>query len=220
MNLPQQVYEANLALAAHGLVAWTGGNVSALDRANGTIVIKPSGVQYSEMTVNDMVVVDMDGKVVAGQRAPSSDTQSHLGIYRQRDDVESIVHTHSRYATAFAAVGRPIPCYLTAIADEFGGDIPCAPYASIGGEEIGQAVVEHIGHSPAILLRGHGVFTLGPTITKALQAAVMVEDVAHTVAIAETLGTPTRLTPAQIAENYDRYQHRYGTHTASEGIRR
>ena len=217
-ELKQQVYEANLALARAGLVAWTGGNLSARDDEHGVIVIKPSGVLYSEMTPDDMVVVSFDGKIVEGHRGPSSDTQSHLGIYAHRPDVASVVHTHSRYATAFAAVGKPIPCCLTAIADEFGGPVPCGDYAPIGGDAIGKEVVAKIGRSPAILMRQHGVFTIGPTINKALQAAIMVEDVAHTVAIAMGIGQIEVLPDEEIEANYDRYHNRYGSMAASHGI--
>lgn len=217
-DLREAVYEGNLALPKHGLVAWTGGNLSARDPESGLVVIKPSGMLYEQMTPADMVVVDLDGHIVDGDRGPSSDTASHLDVYRAREDVMSIVHTHSRYATAFAAAGRPIPCVLTAIADEFGGDIPLGAYAPIGGHAIGEEIVRSIGHSPAIIMDHHGVFTVGPSITKALQAAVMVEDVAATVAIAEGLGELTRLPQSEIDANWDRYQNRYGTHGASEGV--
>ncbi|MFT4294478.1 MAG: L-ribulose-5-phosphate 4-epimerase [Micropruina sp.] len=217
-ELKEKVCEGNLALAKAGLVAWTGGNLSARDAENGVIVIKPSGVLYSEMTPDDMVVVDYDGRIVEGQRGPSSDTQSHLGIYAHRSDVFSVVHTHSRYATAFAAVGQPIPCCLTAIADEFGGPVPCGGYAPIGGDAIGKEVVAKIGRSPAILMRQHGVFTIGPTINKALQAAIMVEDVAHTVAIAMGIGQIEVLPESEIEANFDRYSNRYGTLAASHGV--
>ncbi|MBD3689688.1 class II aldolase/adducin family protein [Nanchangia anserum] len=217
-QMRKEVCEGNLALARHGLVAWTGGNLSAIDRDRGVIVIKPSGMLYDDMTPEDMVVVDFDGKVVEGEHGPSSDTLSHLQIYAGREDVGAVVHTHSTYATAFAAVGREIPCCLTAIADEFGGPIPCGGYARIGSDEIGKELLASIGHSPAILMKQHGVFTIGATITKALQAAVMVEDVAKTVAVAHTLGTITDLPADEIAANYDRYTHRYGTMAASEGV--
>ncbi|AGW42487.1 transposase, undefined [Leifsonia xyli subsp. cynodontis DSM 46306] len=172
-QLKKDVCEGNLALARAGLVAWTGGNLSARDREAGVIVIKPSAVRYDVMTPADMVVVDVEGRVVEGQHGPSSDTASHLGIYRGRDDVNSIVHTHSTYATAFAAVGREIPCCMTAIADEFGGPVPCGGYAPIGGDAIGREMLSRIGRSPAILMRQHGVFTIGASIEKALQAAVI-----------------------------------------------
>ncbi|MBW3084620.1 L-ribulose-5-phosphate 3-epimerase UlaE [Austwickia sp. TVS 96-490-7B] len=220
VRLREDVCRGNLALPENGLVAWTGGNLSARDPETGLVAIKPSGMLYDDMTPLDMVVVDLEGRIVAGDRGPSSDTASHLAVYRARPDVMSIVHTHSRYATAFAAVGEPIPCCLTAIADEFGGDIPCGAYASIGGDEIGAEIVRSIGRSPAIVMKQHGVFTVGRTIGKALQAAVMVEDVAATVALARGLGEVTRLDQAEIEANWDRYQNRYGTSQASTGVSR
>lgn len=218
-ELREQVCEGNLELPRHNLVAWTGGNLSVIDEETGYIVIKPSGMSYEEMTPDDMVVVAPDGKVVEGERGPSSDTSSHLYIYQHRKDVKSVIHTHSRYATAFAAIGEPIPCCLTAIADEFGGPIPCGGYARIGGDEIGEEIIRSIGSSPAILMKQHGVFTIGPSIKKALQAAVMVEDIAHTVAIARTIGQISDLPAEEISVNYDRYQNRYGTMNASLGVR-
>lgn len=218
VELRKQVWEGNMALPAANLVAWTGGNLSARDAVTGLVVIKPSGVLYADMQPEDMVVVDLDGRIVHGHLGPSSDTASHLDVYRARPDVMSIIHTHSRYATAFAAAGKPIPCVLTAISDEFGGDIPLGEYASIGGHAIGEEIVRSIGKSPAIIMKQHGVFTLGPTIAKALQAAVMVEDIAHTVYVAEGLGELTRLPQSEIDKNYDRYTNRYGTDAASEGM--
>ena len=149
------------------LVKWTGGNVSARDPETGYVVIKPSGVRYEVLKPADMVVVDLDGNVIEGDLKPSSDTASHLYIYRQRPDVGGVVHTHSPYATAFAAVGKPIPVYLTAMADEFGGPIPCGGFALIGSEAIGKVVVESIGDSCAVLLKNHGVFTVGANATAA-----------------------------------------------------
>jgi L-ribulose-5-phosphate 4-epimerase len=216
--LKEEVCEGNLELPRHGLVTWTSGNLSARDPQTGLVVIKPSGLRYERMTPEDMVVVDLDGKIVEGKRGPSSDTASHLYVYRRREDVGSVVHTHSTYATARAATGRAIPCCLTAMADEFGGPVPCGGYAAIGTEEIGVQIVENIGHSPAILLAKHGVFTIGPTIEKAVQAAVMVEDVARTVAIAKGIGEVAELPAADIEANYDRYTHRYGTAAASRGV--
>ncbi|WP_454299803.1 L-ribulose-5-phosphate 4-epimerase [Salana multivorans] len=219
-ELKEQVCEGNLALPRYGLVAWTGGNLSAMAPDRDCIVIKPSGVLYENMTPEDMVVVGLDGTVLEGRHGPSSDTLSHLGIYAGREDVTSVVHTHSTYATAFAAQGKPIPCCLTAVADEFGGEVPCGGYARIGTDEIGKEVLRAIGHSPAILMRQHGVFTIGATITKALQAAVMVEDVARTVWAAMQLGPVQELPAEEIAANFDRYTHRYGTYDASEGVNR
>ncbi|MDO4717972.1 MAG: L-ribulose-5-phosphate 4-epimerase [Propionibacteriaceae bacterium] len=218
VRLREEVCEGNLALPRNGLVAWTGGNLSARDPVTGLVAIKPSGMSYDEMTPEDMVIVDLDGRIVHGERGPSSDTASHLGVYRARPEVMSIVHTHSRYATAFAAVGRPIPPVLTAIADEFGGPVPVGAYAPIGGDAIGEEIIASIGDSPAILMKQHGVFTIGPSIAKALQAAVMVEDIAHTVAVAEGLGQTEELPPEEVAANHDRYQNRYGTAHASKGL--
>ena len=197
-------------LPRHGLVVWTGGNVSLRDPASGLVAIKPSGIRYEDLTPESMVVLDLDGAVVEGTLNPSSDTASHLYIYRHRPDVNGVVHTHSRYATAFAAVGRSIPVYLTAQADEFGGEIPCAGFAMIGDEEIGAQVVETIGQSPAVLLRNHGVFTVGPTAAAAVKAAVMVEDIAATVFAALQLGLPDVL-PSDVVERlHRRYTSVYG----------
>jgi L-ribulose-5-phosphate 4-epimerase len=206
----QELVRLHAELPRHQLVVWTGGNVSARDPESGLIAIKPSGVRYEDLTADSMVVLDPDGTVVEGNFKPSSDTASHLYIYRERPDVNGVVHTHSRFATAFAAVGRPIPVYLTAQADEFGGPIPCAPFAFIGDESIGRLVVEGIGDSPAILLKNHGVFTIGPTASAAVKAAVMTEDVAATVFMALQLGTPDELPPDAVAKLHDRYTNVYG----------
>ncbi|MCZ7572503.1 MAG: L-ribulose-5-phosphate 4-epimerase [Ardenticatenaceae bacterium] len=199
-----------LELPKNGLVTWTGGNASARDPETGLVVIKPSGVMYEDLRPEDHVVLTVDGEIVEGALKPSSDTASHLYIYRHRPDVNSVVHTHSAYATAFAALGRPIPVFLTAIADEFGGPIPCAGFALIGGEEIGQQVVEHIGTSPAVLLKNHGVFTVGPTATAAVKAAVMVEDIARAVWLALQLGQPDEIPAEDVAKLHHRYTHVYG----------
>jgi L-ribulose-5-phosphate 4-epimerase len=197
-------------LPRHNLVVWTGGNVSARDPESGLIAIKPSGVRYEDLTAETMVVLDPDGTVVEGSYSPSSDTASHLYVYRHRPDVNGVVHTHSRFATAFAAVGRSIPVYLTAQADEFGGEIPCAGFTLIGDEGIGRLVVEGIGSSPAILLKNHGVFTVGPTAKAAVKAAIMTEDVAATVFAALQLGTPDVLPDDVVAKLHDRYMNVYG----------
>lgn len=209
-KLKQEVCNLNLELPRSGLVAWTSGNVSARDPESGLIVIKPSGVRYEELRASDMVVVDQDGKIVEGELAPSSDTASHIYIYRQRADVGGIVHTHSPYATAFAAVNKPIPVILTAIADEFGGPIPCGGFALIGGEEIGRVVIECIGRSPAILLKNHGVFSIGKNAQAAVKAAVMCEENAKTVWLAMQIGNPEEISPEDVARLHDRYTNIYG----------
>jgi len=214
-ELRQQVYEANVALPKYNLVTWTSGNVSGRDPETGLVVIKPSGLMFEDLTPENMVVVDHECKLVEGDLGPSSDTASHVYVYNHRPDVMGMVHTHSNYATAFAAVGKSIPVYLTAIADEFGMEIPCAPYARIGGQQIGKTIVEYIGDCLAVLMKQHGVFTVGSNVEKALKAAVMVEDIAKTVWLAMQIGTPEVLPAEEIEANYDRYQNRYGTMNAS-----
>ncbi len=209
-NLKKEVCELNLALPRLNLVVWTSGNVSVRDPESGYVVIKPSGVKFEDLQPEQMVVVDLESNQIEGEMHASSDTASHLYIYRHMPQVNGVVHTHSNYATAFAALGKPIPAVLTAIADEFGGPIPCGGFALIGGDEIGREVVEHIGHSPACLLKNHGVFTVGPTGEKALKAAVMVEDAAKTVSIALGMGLPDEIPAADVAKLFDRYTNVYG----------
>jgi len=208
--LREQVWKLHLELPKNNLVMWTGGNVSGRDPATGYVVIKPSGVKYEDLRPEQLVVLDVNGQRIEGDLKASSDTASHLYIYRHRPDVNGIVHTHSPYATAFAALGKPIPVYLTAIADEFGGPIPCGGFALIGGEQIGQVVIESIGASPAVLLKNHGVFTVGVNAEAAVKAAVMVEDVARTVWIALQLGQPDEIPAEEVAKLRHRYTHEYG----------
>ena len=209
-SLRQELVSLHDELPRNGLVVWTGGNVSARDPETGLVAIKPSGVRYGALTAESMVVVDLDGRIVEGELKPSSDTASHLAIYRRRPDVNGVVHTHSRYATAFAAVGRPIPVYLTAQADEFGCEIPCAGFAFIGDDSIGNLVVDGIGQSTAILLRNHGVFTIGRSAAAAVKSAVMVEDIAATVFAALQLGTPDVLPDDAVERLHRRYTTVYG----------
>ncbi len=210
--LKEQLWKLHLELPRNGLVTWTGGNISARDPESGLIAIKPSGVMYEDLRPEDHVVLDLEGDIVEGNLKPSSDTASHLYIYRHMPHVNGIVHTHSPYATAFAALGRPIPVYLTAIADEFGGPIPCAGFALIGGEEIGQVVVDTLkdSHSPSCLLQNHGVFAVGKDAESAVKAAVMTEDNAAIVWLAMQIGTPLSIAPDDVAKLHHRYQHVYG----------
>jgi L-ribulose-5-phosphate 4-epimerase len=209
-KLKEELVELHLELPKHNLVVWTGGNVSSRDSDTGLIVIKASGIRYEEMRPEHMVVVDIDGKMVEGDFKPSSDVYSHLYIYKHRPDVGGVVHTHSVYATAFAAVNKPIPVVLTAIADEFGGPIPCGGFALIGDEAIGKVVIESIGKSPAVLLKNHGVFTIGKNAKSAVKAAVMTEDNAKTVWLAMQIGKPDEIPQEDVEKLHHRYTNVYG----------
>jgi L-ribulose-5-phosphate 4-epimerase len=195
-----------------GLVVWTAGNVSARIPGEERFVIKPSGVAYEDLSPDNMIVCDLDGRVVDGDYAPSSDTAAHAYVYRAMPGVGGVVHTHSTYATAWAARGEAIPCVLTAMADEFGGEVPLGPFALIGNDDIGIGIVNTLrGHrSPAVLMQNHGVFTIGPDARSAVKAAVMCEDVARTVHIARQLGEPLSIAAADVDRLFDRYQNVYG----------
>ena len=199
-------------LVRYGLVAWTAGNVSARVPDQDLLVIKPSGVSYDDLTPANMIVCDLDGKVVEGSLNPSSDTEAHAYVYRHMPEVGGVVHTHSTYACAWAARAEPVPCVLTAMADEFGGEIPIGPFALIGSDDIGKGIVATLtGHrSPAVIMRNHGVFSIGRTARDAVKAAVMCEDVARSVHIARQLGEPLPIDPADIDALYNRYQNAYG----------
>lgn len=211
-ELRAEVCRLHAELPKNNLVAWTSGNISARDAASKRIVIKPSGLRFDDLTPENMVVADLNGRVLEGELKPSSDTASHCYIYRHLSHVNGIVHTHSRYATAFAVVGESIPCATTAMADEFGAEIPCAGFSLIGGEEIGRLVVDTLaGHrSPAALLQNHGVFTIGRTAEAAVKAAVMAEDNAAIVWAARQLGSVIPIPQEDIDRLHDRYQNVYG----------
>jgi L-ribulose-5-phosphate 4-epimerase len=210
--LRREVCALHAELVRNNLVAWTSGNISARVPGEDLMVIKASGVSFDDLTPEAMVVCDLQGTVVEGDLSPSSDTFTHAYVYREMAHVGGIVHTHSGYATAWAARGEEIPCVLTAMADEFGGPIPVGPFALIGGEEIGHGIVETLGshRSPAVLMCSHGVFTIGATAREAIKAAVMCEDVARTVHLTRTLGDPIPLEQEEIDALYDRYQNVYG----------
>jgi L-ribulose-5-phosphate 4-epimerase len=211
-ELRATVAKLHAELTRYQLVVWTAGNVSARVPGADLLVIKPSGVAYEELTPESMIVCDLDGNVVEGDFSPSSDTAAHAYVYRAMPDVGGVVHTHSTYATAWAARGEPIPCVLTAMADEFGAEIPVGPFALIGSDDIGKGIVATLsGHrSKAVLMRSHGVFTIGRTARDAVKAAVMCEDVARTIHIARTLGNPLPISQPDIDSLYDRYQNVYG----------
>lgn len=211
-ELRRIVCDLHAELPNNNLVAWTSGNISARDSGTGFVVIKPSGIKFPDLRPENMVVVDIDGKIVESSYKASSDTASHCYIYRHMPNVNGIVHTHSRYATAFAMLGREIPCLTTAMGDEFGGPIPCGGFALIGGEQIGQVVVETLkdSRSPSCLLQSHGVFATGKNAESAVKAAVMTEDNAAIVWTAIQLGTPLTIAQSDIDKLYDRYQNVYG----------
>jgi L-ribulose-5-phosphate 4-epimerase len=210
--LRREVCALHAELRRNGLVAWTAGNVSARVPGEDLMVIKASGIAYEELEPEAIVVCDLGGTLVEGELSPSSDAATHGFVYREMPDVGGVAHTHSTYATAWAIRGEPIPCVSTAMADEFGGEIPVGPFALVGDEEIGRGVAATLaGHrSPAVLMKSHGVFTIGPTARDAIKAAVMCEDVARTIHLARQLGPVEPLEPEHVDRLYDRYQNVYG----------
>ncbi|MBV6699692.1 L-ribulose-5-phosphate 4-epimerase [Kitasatospora aureofaciens] len=211
-RIRRQVSDLHQELVRYNLVVWTAGNVSARVPGEDLLVIKPSGVSYDELSPGNMIVCDLDGKVVEGEHAPSSDTAAHAYVYRHMPEVGGVVHTHSTYACAWAARGEAVPCVLTAMADEFGAEIPVGPFALIGDDSIGRGIVDTLrGHrSPAVLMQNHGVFTIGKDAKAAVKAAVMCEDVARTVHLARQLGEPLPIAQADIDSLNHRYQNVYG----------
>jgi L-ribulose-5-phosphate 4-epimerase len=210
--LRREVCALHAELPRNGLVAWTSGNLSARVPGEDLMVIKPSGVAYDDLRPGAIVVCDLRGDAVDGDLAPSSDAATHAFVYREMPEIGGVAHTHSAYATAWAIRGEAIPCAMTAMADEFGGEIPIGPFALIGDEEIGRGVVDTLaGHrSPAVLMRAHGVFTVGASARDAVKSAVMCEDVARTVHLARALGPVEALEPDQIDALWARYQKVYG----------
>lgn len=211
-QIRRDVCTLHAELMRYGLVVWTAGNVSARVPGRDLMVIKPSGVSYDDLTPGNMVVCDLYGKVVEGDHAPSSDTEAQAYVYRHLDHIGGVVHTHSPYAVAWAARGEPIPVVTTMCADEFGGDIPVGPFATIGDDSIGRGIVDTLSdsRSPAVLMQNHGVFAVGPTARSAVKAAVMCEDVARSVHLSYQLGQPLRIPSASVDALYDRYQNVYG----------
>ncbi|CAQ00256.1 L-ribulose-5-phosphate 4-epimerase [Clavibacter sepedonicus] len=211
-----EVSRLHAELVRYGLVVWTGGNVSGRVPGADLFVIKPSGVSYDDLSPENMILCDLDGNVIpdtpGSRNAPSSDTAAHAYVYRNMPEVGGVVHTHSTYAVAWAARREPIPCVITAMADEFGGEIPVGPFAIIGDDSIGRGIVETLtGHrSRAVLMAGHGPFTIGKDAKDAVKAAVMVEDVARTVHISRQLGEPAPLPADAVDALFDRYQNVYG----------
>ncbi len=211
-RLRAEVADLHAELVRYGLVIWTAGNVSARVPGADLMVIKPSGVSYDDLDADAIVVTDLFGNLVEGDRGPSSDTAAHAYVYRHMPHVGGVVHTHSTYATAWAARHEPIPCVLTMVADEFGGDVPVGPFALIGDDSIGRGIVDTLqaSRSRAVLMAGHGPFTVGRDARDAVKAAVMLEDVARTVHVSRQLGEPQPIEPAHVDALFDRYQNVYG----------
>lgn len=214
----ERVARLHAELPANGLVVWTAGNVSERVPGADLFVIKPSGVRYSELSPDNMTVCTLEGEKIddgtPSSLSPSSDTAAVAYVFRHMPEVGGVVHTHSTYATAFAALHRPIPCVLTMMGDEFGGEVPVGPFAIIGDDSIGRGIVETLrsSRSPAVLMANHGPFTVGKNAEAAVKAAVMVEEVARTVATAQLLGDPVPVAQDHIAALYQRYQNVYGQH--------
>ncbi len=213
----RQVSDLHQELVRYDLVVWTAGNVSARVPGEDLLVIKPSGVSYDELAPENMILCDLDGNVVEGDHSPSSDTAAHAYVYRHMPEVGAVVHTHSTYACAWAARGEAVPCVLTAMADEFGAEIPIGPFALIGDDSIGRGIVDTLtGHrSPAVLMQSHGVFTIGKDAKAAVKAAVMCEDVARTVHISRQLGEPLPIAQPDIDSLNHRYRNVYGQQPAA-----
>lgn len=214
-ELKREVLDANLELVRRNLVILTWGNVSAIDRKTGLVVIKPSGVEYDNMTADDMVVVDLDGNVVDGTLRPSSDTPTHLAIYRRFADVGGVVHTHSTYATAWAQAGRAIPNVGTTHADTFYCDIPCteemtreqieSAYEAATGDVIADAFAGmNPMHTPAVLVKHHGPFTWGKSAHDAVHNAVILEEVARMASITVALNPSVEMNPDLVEKHYER----------------
>ena len=214
-QLKEQVCKANLDLVKHGLVIFTWGNVSALDRESGLVVIKPSGVSYDDMKAEDMVVVDLDGNIVEGDLRPSSDTPTHLAIYRHFPEVGGVVHTHSTYATAWAQAGLSIPNIGTTHADTFHQAVPCTEemskeqietaYEAATGDVIAEAF-EGMNpmHTPAVLVKHHGPFTWGKNAANAVYNAVVLEEVARMASITVALNPNVVMNQDLIEKHYER----------------
>jgi L-ribulose-5-phosphate 4-epimerase len=223
-RLRAEVARLHAELVRYGLVVWTAGNVSGRVPGADLFVIKPSGVDYDELTPDNMILCDLDGDVIPGTGgaglSPSSDTAAHAYVYRHMPEVGGVVHTHSTYATAWAARAEPVPCVITGMADEFGGEIPIGPFAIIGDDSIGRGIVATLsGHrSRAVLMQNHGPFAIGKDARDAVKAAVMAEDVARTVHIARQGGELVPIAADAIDALFARYQNVYGQH--SEGAQR
>lgn len=209
-NLKKEVYKAHMKLWENRLVMWTSGNVSARDLKTNLVVIKPSGVSYNKLSPDNLVVVDLNGNTIEGNLKPSVDMATHLYVYKHIPDVMSVIHTHSTYASAFAAIGKPIPVCLTAMADFFGRDIPIGNLVLIGEEEIGKEIVNKIGNSKAIIMKNHGPFTVGKNVNEALKAAIFLEEGTKVLIMSKILGEPQPIPESIVNKLHKNYNEKYG----------
>lgn len=209
-NLKKEVYQAHLRLWENKLVMWTSGNVSGRDPKTNLVVIKPSGVPYDKLMPDNLVVVDLNGYIIEGNLKPSVDMATHLYVYKHMPKVMSVIHTHSTYASAFAAIGKSIPVCLTAMADFFGGDIPVGELVLIGEEEIGQEIVSKIGNSKAIIMKNHGPFTIGTSVNEALKAAIFLEEIGKVLIMSKILGEPQPIPGSMVKILHENYTEKYG----------
>ena len=209
-NLKKEVYQAHIKLWENRLVMWTSGNVSGRDPKTDLVVIKPSGVSYDKLLPNNLVIVDLNGNIIEGNLKPSVDMATHLYVYKHMPEVMSVIHTHSTYASAFAAIGKPIPVCLTAMADFFGRDIPVGELVLIGEEEIGKEIVSKIGNSKAILMKNHGPFTIGKNVNEALQSAIFLEETAKVLIMSRILGEPQPIPESMVKILHKNYNEKYG----------
>ncbi len=209
-DLRKHVYEMHMELPKNNLVVSTSGNASAIDRSTGYVVIKPSGISYDKLTPNNLVIVDLGGRIVEGDLKPSVDCETHLRIYKDNSLVGGVVHTHSPFATAFAVHGRDIPVICTAMADEFGAPIPCAPYQAVGGDGIGRIVVGYLNQSPVVLIERHGLFSTGKDLKTAIKRAIVAEDIARLAIYASVLGPLSAMNEGIVKSAHNIYVSNYG----------
>jgi L-ribulose-5-phosphate 4-epimerase len=212
-KLRHEVWECLLELPKNRLVTMHSGTVSGRDPNTDLVVIKPTGYSYEKLTPADLVVVDLDGNVIEGDLKPSSDTSTHLYLYRHRPDVMGVVHTHSPYACIFAVLGRPIPPTMTSAA-LLGGEIPIGAYVPVGGDLIGKEILDKVGDAKVIIMQNHGVYAIGRTVNAATTYAVEVEDLAKITHFAMLHGTLIVLSPEQVTEYQNIYAHQYGQSAA------
>lgn len=209
--LREEVLAMNQLLPANRLVVWSGGNVSGRDPETGLIVIKPSGLPYDKLTVENLVVTDIDGTVVEGSLKPSVDLGVHRVIYRNRPDVLGICHTHAPYSTSFAVRGEAIPAALTPLVHMLGRDVPCTRYATPGDEDTGEAVLEAVGSTGMVaLVHRHGVFSMGHSASESVKVALYTEEAAMTIRMAQIAGPVTEMDPVEIDRCVNWYKHNYG----------